>query len=184
MSRIGKQPITVPDGVNATVTDGLIKVQGPKGELEYSILPLVEVVLDDGNIIVSRKGDDKESRAAHGLTRALINNMVIGVSKGFEKRLQIIGVGYRAQASGTKITLHLGYSHPIEYQAPEGVNIEMDKEDKNVIIVSGINKQRVGEAAANIRKFRSPEPYKGKGVRYVDEYVHRKAGKAAAKIAA
>jgi large subunit ribosomal protein L6 len=184
MSRIGKQPIIVPEGVNVTITDNNVKVQGPKGELEYAFLPLVEVILDDNAIVINRKVDDKESRSVHGLTRALINNMVIGVSKGFEKRLQIIGVGYRAQASGTKITLHLGYSHPIEYQAPEGVNIEMDKEDKNVIIVSGINKQRVGEAAANIRKFRSPEPYKGKGVRYVDEYVHRKAGKAAVKATA
>ena len=107
--------------------------------------------------------------------------MVLGVSNGFEKRLEIIGVGYRAQASGKKITLHLGFSHPIEYNAPEGVNIEMDKENKNIVVISGINKQLVGEAAANIRKFRPPEPYKGKGVRYIDEYVQRKAGKAAAK---
>ncbi len=183
MSRIGKQPIAVPDGVDITITDGNVKVKGTKGELEYAFLPLVEVTLEEGNILVNRKKDDKESRAVHGLTRALINNMVIGVSKGFEKRLQIIGVGYRAQASGSKITLHLGYSHPIEYTAPEGVNIEMDKKEKNVVIVSGINKQAVGEAAANIRKFRPPEPYKGKGIRYSDEYVHRKAGKAAAKSA-
>ncbi len=183
MSRIGKQPITVPEGVEVTIIDQLVKVKGPKGELEYILLPNVTVTQEDTELLVARNDDTKESRSVHGLTRALLNNMVTGVSKGFEKKLQIIGVGYRAQASGKKITLHLGYSHPIEYNAPEGVSIEMDKDDKSMIIVSGIDKQSVGEAAANIRKFRSPEPYKGKGVRYVDEYVHRKAGKAAAKAA-
>ncbi len=183
MSRIGMQPIIVPEGVEVSITDRLLKVKGPKGELAYEHLPNVKVVQVDNELMVSRNGDDKESRSFHGLTRALLNNMIIGVSKGFEKRLQIIGVGYRAQATGKKITLHLGYSHPIEYTAPEGVTIEMDKEEKSMIVVSGIDKQSVGEAAANIRKFRSPEPYKGKGIRYVDEYVPRKAGKAAAKTA-
>lgn len=181
MSRIGKQPIAVPDDVEITISDCNIKVKGSKGELEYNFLPLVDVVLVDKEIIVNRKNDDKESRSVHGLTRALINNMVIGVNQGFEKRLEIIGVGYRAQASGKKITLHLGYSHPIEYNALEGVNIEMDKDNKNIIIITGISKQSVGEVAANIRKFRPPEPYKGKGVRYTDEYVQRKAGKTASK---
>lgn len=181
MSRIGKQPITVPDGIEVTITDLHIKIKGPKGELEYDFLPLVEVFYKDNQIVVNRKEDDKESRSVHGLTRALINNMVIGVSEGFEKRLEVVGVGYRAQASGKKITLNLGFSHPIDYTSPEGVNIEIDKENKNIIIISGIDRQKVGQVAAQIRKFRTPEPYKGKGIRYVDEYVHRKAGKAAVK---
>ncbi len=181
MSLIGKQPIKVPDSVEISITGQTIKVKGTKGELEYTFLPLVEVIHEDGNIVVKRKNDDKESRSIHGLTRALINNMVIGVSEGFEKRLEIIGVGYRAQASEKKITLNLGFSHPIDYEAPEGVKIEMDKENKNIIIISGVDKQMVGEAAARIRKYRPPEPYKGKGIRYIDEYVRRKAGKTAAK---
>ena len=181
MSQIGKSPITVPDGVEVTITDRHVKIKGPKGELEYTFLPLVEVFNKDNQIVITRKNDDKESRSVHGLTRALINNMIIGVSEGFEKRLEIIGVGYRAQASGKKITLSLGFSHPIDYEALEGVTIEMDKENKNIIIVSGIDKQKVGEVAAQIRKYRLPEPYKGKGIRYIDEYVHRKAGKAAVK---
>lgn len=181
MSRIGKQPIIVPDGIEVMITDRHIKIKGPKGELECDFLPSVEVFHEGNQIIVKRKNDDKQSRSVHGLTRALINNMIIGVSEGFEKRLEIIGVGYRASTSGKKITLNLGFSHPIEYKAPEGVNIEMDKEDKNIIIISGIDKQAVGEVAAQIRKFRPPEPYKGKGIRYIDEYVHRKAGKAAVK---
>lgn len=181
MSLIGKQPITVPQGVEVTLQDNVIKTKGPKGELTYELLPYVEVIVAEGVVTVKRKNDEKVSKSAHGLTRALIQNMVIGVSKGFEKKLEIIGVGYRAQATGKKITLNLGFSHPVEYQAPEGVTIEMDKDNKNMILVSGIDKQRVGEAAAQIRKFRPPEPYKGKGVRYHDEYVHRKAGKTAAK---
>jgi len=183
MSRIGKQPIAIPTGVEVTIVDRLVKIKGAKGELDYEFLPNVVVIKEDGNIIVKRKGNDKESRSIHGLTRALLNNMVVGVSKGFVKKLQIIGVGYRAQATGKKITLHLGYSHPIEYNAPDGVTIEMDKNEKNTVVVSGIDKQSVGEAAANIRKFRKPEPYKGKGIRYSDEYVARKAGKTAAKTA-
>ena len=183
MSLIGKRPITVPEGVEVTISDRNIKVKGSKGELEYTFLPLVEVLQEDGHIVIKRKNDDKESRSVHGLTRALINNIVIGVSKGFEKRLEIIGVGYRAQVSGQKITLSLGFSHPIEYTAPEGIKIEMDQENKNVIIISGIDKQSVGEVSAQIRQYRPPEPYKGKGIRYTDEYVHRKSGKAAAKAA-
>lgn len=181
MSLIGKQPIKVPAGVEVTISDRIIKVKGAKGELEYAFLPSVELLHEDEHIVVKRKNDDKESRAAHGLTRALVNNMVIGVSEGFEKKLEIIGVGYRAQTSGRKITLNLGFSHPIEYTVPEGIQIEMDKENKNIVIISGIDKQVVGEVAAQIRKYRPPEPYKGKGIRYIDEYVHRKAGKAAAK---
>lgn len=183
MSRIGKQPIIIPEGIEITLTNEVIKVKGPKGELEFNILPEVKITKEDQEIKVGRLGDSKEARSIHGLTRAIINNMVIGVSKGFEKRLEIVGVGYRAQSNGKKITLNLGYSHPIEYEALDGVKIEMDKDNKNIIVVSGIDKQKVGEVAANIRKFRQPEPYKGKGIRYVDEYVRRKAGKAAAKAA-
>lgn len=181
MSLIGKQPIKISDSVEISIAEQTIKVKGPKGELEYTFLPLVEVIHENSHIVVKRKNDDKESRSVHGLTRALINNMVIGVSEGFEKRLEIIGVGYKAQTSGEKITLNLGFSHPINYEAPKGVKIEMDKENKNIIIISGIDKQMVGEAAARIRKYRPPEPYKGKGIRYIDEYVRRKAGKTAAK---
>ncbi len=183
MSRIGNQPITIPEGVEVTIASNQLKAKGSKGELEYTLLPAVAIKQEGNQLIVSRINNTKESKSVHGLTRALINNMVIGVSKGFEKRLEIIGVGYRAQSNGKKITLNLGYSHPIEYEALEGVKIEMDKENKNVIIVSGIDKQKVGEVAANIRGFRKPEPYKGKGIRYSDEYVRRKAGKAAAKAA-
>jgi len=184
MSRIGKVPITIPAGVQVTLADRTIKVKGAKGELSYSYSTLVEVTQEGDQIIVKRNGDDKEPRAFHGLTRALINNMVQGVSKGFEKRLQLVGVGFRAQVTGKKLVLNVGFSHPIDYMIPEGVKVEMDKEDKNILVVSGIDRQKVGETAAQIRKFRKPEPYKGKGIRYVDEYVRRKAGKAAAKAAA
>jgi len=184
MSRIGNKPIIIPSGIEVTIANRNVKVKGPKGELNYKFSPFIEVEMANNQITVSRKGDDKNIRSAHGLTRALIKNMVHGVSKGFEKRLEIIGVGYRAQATGKKITLHLGYSHPIEFSAPQGVNIEMDKEEKNIIIVTGSDNQLVGETAANIRKFRKPEPYKGKGIRYVGEYVPRKAGKAAVKTTA
>jgi large subunit ribosomal protein L6 len=181
MSLIGKSPIKVSEGIEIAITDRTIKVKGPKGELEYTFLPLVEVFYKDDQIVVKRKNEDKESKSTHGLTRALINNMIIGVSKGFEKRLEILGVGYRAQVSGKKITLNLGFSHPINLTAPEGITIAMDEENKNIIIISGIDKQLVGEVAAQIRKYRPPEPYKGKGIRYIDEHVHRKAGKAAVK---
>jgi large subunit ribosomal protein L6 len=180
MSRIGKQIIKVPEGVQVTVNGNTIKVKGPKGELTYDFSPTIQVVLKDNQIQVKRSSDEPNERSLHGLTRALINNMIIGVSIGFEKRLEIIGVGYRAQVSGRKITLNLGFSHPVELEAPEGISVEMNKEQKNIIIVSGFDRQAVGQFAANIRSFRLPEPYKGKGIRYVDEYVPRKAGKAAA----
>lgn len=184
MSRIGNKSIKVPAGVEVTIANKSVKVKGPKGELNFGLKPSIEVVLENGDLHVSRKGNDKDVKSLHGLTRAILNNMVTGVSKGFERRLELIGVGYRAQATGKKITMHLGYSHPIEFNAPENVKIEMDKEEKNIVIVSGVDKQLVGETAANIRKFRAPEPYKGKGIRYVNEFVRRKAGKAAAKTTA
>ena len=180
MSRIGKQIIEVPEGVEVIVNGNNIKVKGAKGELEYTFSPTITVIHKDNQIQVKRSSDEPKERSLHGLTRALINNMVVGVSSGFEKRLEIIGVGYRAQTTGNKITLNLGFSHPIELSAPERVDVKMDEEQKNIIIISGIDKQKVGQFAANIRSFRTPEPYKGKGIRYVDEYVPRKAGKAAA----
>ena len=181
MSRIGKKPIGVPSGVTVTVNGSIVTVKGPKGELKLETLPEVTVKVDGDQVIVERKGDDKEARSRHGLTRALIANMVKGVSEGYEKKLEIIGVGYKAQAKGKAVTLHLGFSHQIDYKAPEGIDIQNDPENKQILIVSGISKEKVGQAAADIRSYRPPEPYKGKGVRYVDEHVRRKVGKAAVK---
>jgi len=181
MSRIGKLPIEIPSGVTVEIKDGLVTVKGPNGELSEKIHEKIKVEQKENEVICTREGEDKESRSLHGLSRNLINNMVIGVTKGYVKRLEIIGVGYKAQASGSKVTLNLGFSHPIEYKAPEGITFEIDKDKKNILIVSGINKQVVGEVAAKVRSYRKPEPYKGKGIRYEDEYVARKVGKAVAK---
>jgi large subunit ribosomal protein L6 len=159
----------------------MVTVKGPKGELSERIHEKIKVEQKDNQVICTRAGDDKFSRSLHGLSRSLIANMIEGTTKGFEKRLEIIGVGYKAQTSGSKVTLNLGFSHPIEYTAPDGVIFEIDKDKKNILIVSGTSKQMVGEAAAKVRSYRKPEPYKGKGIRYVDEYVPRKAGKAVAK---
>jgi len=180
MSRIGKQTIVVPSGVEVTLTGTHVKVKGPKGELEMDFDPSIEVAKDDDGIKIKRNSDEPAIRSLHGLTRALIANMVKGVAEGFEKRLEIIGVGYRAQVSGKKLTLNLGFSHPVDLTIPEGLTADMDKEAKNTLVISGIDKQLVGQFAANVRSFRPPEPYKGKGIRYVDEYVARKAGKSAA----
>ncbi|MFC1655556.1 50S ribosomal protein L6 [Patescibacteria group bacterium] len=181
MSRIGKLPISLSDGVTLEMKDGVCHVKGPKGELSERIQGSINVEVKDNEIIVTRNEETKEARSFHGLSRNLINNMVIGVTKGFEKRLEIIGVGYKAQPQGSKITLNLGFSHPIEYKAPEGIMFDLDKEKKNIVIVSGISKQMVGEVASKIRSYRKPEPYKGKGIRYEGEYVARKAGKAVGK---
>lgn len=183
MSRIGKQPVVIPSGVTITVTDGVMTVKGPKGELSQKLNPLVNVEVTESEVIVTRDSDAREKRSLHGLTRSLIQNMVIGVTEGYQKRLEINGVGYRFKIAGKKLTLNLGYSHPIEYTAPEGIEFKDDPEVKkgNVLIVSGIDKQKVGQTAAEIRSFRKPEPYKGKGIKYEDEYIRRKAGKAAAK---
>jgi large subunit ribosomal protein L6 len=177
MSRIGKQPIPVPDGVEITIQRELVKVKGPKGELQERVSRDMSVKQDDGQIVVSRPSDRGEHRALHGLTRSLISNMVDGVTNGFEKRLEIQGVGYRAQLQGRKLVLALGYSHPVEIEAPEGIEFEVPQPTR--IVVRGISKQAVGEVAANIRKRRPPEPYKGKGIRYEGEYVARKVGKRA-----
>lgn len=182
MSRIGKQPVVIPAGVTVTQNaDGSVTVKGPKGELSYSGNPLVKIDIAENEVNVIREGEEREKRAAHGLVRSLLQNMVIGVTEGYIKRLEINGVGYRAQVQGKKLVLNLGFSHPVEYQAPEGIEFQMDENKKNVIIVSGIDKQKVGQVASEIRAYRKPEPYKGKGIRYEGEYVRRKAGKAAAK---
>lgn len=184
MSRIGKQPVEITSGVEVRVDENnIVHVKGPKGELQVPIHTNIKVEVVDNTIVVTRKSDSKFDRSLHGLSRSLLQNAVTGVTKGFEKKMEIIGVGYRAEASGRKITLTLGFSHPVKYEAPEGITLEIDGDKKNFIVVKGINKQIVGEVAAKIRSYRKPEPYKGKGIRYVDEYVARKAGKAAAKAA-
>jgi large subunit ribosomal protein L6 len=176
MSRIGKLPISVPSGVTVDVGDALVRVKGPKGELEQRILPLVSVRQEDGQVVVERGSDGKPSRAAHGLTRTLIANMVLGVTKGFRKSLEIQGVGYRVAKSGERLNLTLGFSHPVAYTAPAGITFVV--EGTNRIHVDGIDKQQVGQVAAEIRNLRPPEPYKGKGIRYEREYVRKKLGKA------
>jgi large subunit ribosomal protein L6 len=177
MSRIGKMPVSVPKGVEVKQANGTITVKGPKGQLDLSPHPDMKVVVDESQIRVERPSDHKDHRALHGLTRSLISNMVEGVTNGFSKTLEIIGVGYRADAKGKSLTLNLGFSHPIEYQPVEGVNLECP--NQTTVVVSGIDKQKVGQAAAEIRSFRPPEPYKGKGIRYQGEQVRRKAGKTA-----
>jgi large subunit ribosomal protein L6 len=177
VSRIGKQPIAVPEGVEIAIEPQLVKVKGPKGELEERVSREIDVKQEDGEILVTRPTDRGDHRALHGLTRSLIANMVAGVTEGFEKRLEIQGVGYRAQLQGKKLVMSLGYSHPVEVEAPEGIEFEVPQPTQ--IVVRGISKQAVGEAAAIIRKKRPPEPYKGKGVRYQGEYVPRKVGKRA-----
>lgn len=179
MSRIGKNPVIIPQGVETTIKDGIIKIRGPKGELSLKYNPAAIVEHRENEIVVTIANNEHSN--IHGLTRTLIANMVNGVSKGFEKKLEIQGVGYRAQTQGKKLVLSLGYSHPVEYNPPEGVTVSVDTENKNVLVVSGIDKQQVGQAASEIRGFRPPEPYKGKGIRYQGEYVARKAGKSAAK---
>lgn len=177
MSRIGKLPVIVPGGVDVKIGDGEVMVKGPKGELRQQILAAqVAVTINDGRILVERKGEAKEHRAAHGLTRTLINNMIEGVSKGFRKSLEIQGVGYRASKSGEKVNLTLGYSHPVSFVPPKGITLSVEGTAK--IHVDGIDKQQVGQVAAEIRKLRPPEPYKGKGVRYEGEVIRKKLGKA------
>jgi large subunit ribosomal protein L6 len=177
MSRIGKQPVPVPDGVEVAIEPELVRVKGPKGELSERKARVIDVKQNDGEIVVTRPTDRGEHRALHGLTRSLIANMVQGVTEGYEKRLDIQGVGYRAQLQGSKLVLALGYSHPVEIDAPDGIEFEVPAPTQ--IVVRGISKQQVGETAAIIRKQRPPEPYKGKGIRYRGEYVARKVGKRA-----
>lgn len=176
MSRIGKLPIAIPKGVQVKVEAGQVEVKGPKGTLARPIPPCVQVNTDDGRILVTREeSDDRRGKAMHGLARALINNMVTGVTQGFEKKLEIIGVGYRAAVEGTTLRLELGYSHPIFYPFPKGIDIKVEKNTQ--LSVTGIDNEVVGQTAAEIRAFRSPEPYKGKGVRYAGEQIKLKVGK-------
>lgn len=176
MSRIGKLPIGVPGSVTVTINGQDVTVKGPKGELSLSVAEPIAVAFEDGQITVSRPNDERESRSLHGLTRTLIYNNIVGVTEGYAKSLEVVGTGYRVQSKGQGIELSLGFSHPVQFDAPAGVTLEV--EGNNKITVRGIDKQVVGETAANIRKLRKPEPYKGKGVRYEGEQVRRKAGKA------
>ncbi|HEY0259631.1 MAG TPA: 50S ribosomal protein L6 [Lacisediminihabitans sp.] len=175
MSRIGRLPIEIPAGVNVTVDGSAVTVKGPKGELALTVASPIEVKLEDGQLLVSRPDDERASRSLHGLTRTLIANQIIGVTEGYSKGLEIVGTGYRVQAKGNSVEFALGFSHSITVDPPAGISFAV--EGNNRLTVHGIDKQAVGEAAANIRKLRKPEPYKGKGVRYVGEVVRRKAGK-------
>ena len=183
MSRVGKMPISLGAGIEVTVTSGnSVTVKGPKGEQSIQVDPDITVSIEDGVVTLVRPTEQKRHRAMHGLYRALLNNIVVGVSTGYERKLEVIGVGYRALLANGVLELALGFSHPIYFLPPEGIKIEVDTKAKNnVISVSGIDKQMVGQVAAKIRSLRPPEPYKGKGVRYVGEYVRRKAGKTAAR---
>ncbi len=177
MSRVGKAPIKLPANTTISIDDGSVSVKGPKGSLTQKVVSLVSVGEADGVVVVQCANESKPARANQGLMRSLLNNMVIGVTNGFEKKLAVNGIGYRADVRGKNLVLNLGYSHPIEYQIPDGISIQADKD--NVITVAGIDKQIVAQVAANIRGFRKPDSYKGKGVRYVGEYVKLKAGKSA-----
>ncbi len=177
MSRVGLRPIEIPEGVEVSLEPGSVTVKGPKGTLSQAIHRDMHIARDDSVLRVERPSDERTHRALHGLTRSLVANMVEGVTKGFEKRLEIHGMGYRAMLEETTLTLHLGYSHPIVYEAPDTIEFELSGRD--IIIVRGIDKQMVGQVSAEIRAFRKPEPYKGKGIRYVGEVIRRKVGKTA-----
>src|SRR6266496_2417418 len=175
MSRIGKQPIELPSGVNVAISPGRVQVNGPLGELSQNVPPRMLVEQDDGTLVVKRPTERGDDRALHGLTRSLIANMVEGVTKGFEKRLELQGVGYRAALQGSDLRLDVGYSHPVVMKAPQGISFEVPTPTE--IVVKGVDKQQVGQTAAEVRKVRPPEPYKGKGIRHEGEYVRRKVGK-------
>ena len=176
MSRIGNKPVQIPTGVEVAVNGNNVVVKGPKGQLELDVFEKLAINVEDNVLTVSRPDDERETRARHGLTRALIHNMVVGVSEGFEKKLELAGVGYRVQQKGKNLEFFLGYSHTINVEAPAGIEFEVV--NPNELLVKGIDKQAVGQIAANIRKLRAPEPYKGKGIKYADERIIRKAGKA------
>jgi len=180
MSRIGKLPVVLPQGVSITVSDNNeVTVKGPKGTLTKELSKLVKITIEKDSAIVTRPNDEKESRAHHGLTRALLSNMVVGVTTGFEKKLELVGVGYKASKQGTKLVLNVGYSHPVEFDAPKG--IEFDVPAQTQITVKGMSKEEVGQMAAVIRDVRKPEPYKGKGIKYANEVIRRKEGKTGKK---
>ena len=175
MSRIGNKPVVIPAGVTVDLKDNTVTVKGPKGELTYTFNQNISLEQREGEVVFTRPDDSKENKTIHGTTRAVFNNMVVGVTDGFQKELELIGVGYRAQLQGKNLVLNVGYSHPVEFTPEEGVEIEVPSNTK--VIVKGYDKQKVGELAANIRGVRPPEPYKGKGIRYVNEFVRRKEGK-------
>lgn len=179
MSRIGKQPITLPKGAKVAIQDDAIVCEGPKGKLVQGLFPECKVEIEDGTIQVTRDVDTKDARAKHGLLRALINNAVTGVTTGFTKNLEIHGVGYRGDVKGKEVHFSLGYSHPVIYSIPAGIEIDIDKNNK--ITIKGVDRQKVGQVAAEIRSFRKPDPYKAKGIRYSDEHIRRKVGKAGAR---
>ncbi len=179
MSRIGRKPITRPDNVKVTMNDDIIIVEGPKGVLTQKIPQDISIEINDSELLVTRPSDAKNHRSLHGLTRALVANMVDGVSKGFEKKLELVGVGYRAQMQGSKLVINIGFSHPVEVEPPQGIEFEVPAATK--ITIKGIDKQLVGNTAAHIRDIRKPEPYKGKGIKYEGEIIRRKAGKAGGK---
>ncbi|MDO4219452.1 MAG: 50S ribosomal protein L6 [Synergistaceae bacterium] len=179
MSKIGRKPIKLPQGVEVKLNGSHVTVKGAKGTLEMDIMPNLSVAVENGEVTVTRANETKPVKSAHGMTRSLLNNMIIGVSEGFSKTLDIVGVGYRAQMKGKTLSMNLGYSHLVEIDPPAGITFACESPIK--IIVSGIDKQLVGQTAANVREWRSPEPYKGKGIRYTDEYVIRKAGKTGGK---
>jgi ribosomal protein L6 len=175
VSRIGNKPVVIPAGVTIDLKDNTVTVKGPKGELSYTFNQNITLVQNEGEVVFTRPDDTKENKTIHGTTRAVFNNMVVGVTEGFQRELELIGVGYRAQLQGKKLVLNVGYSHPVEFTPEEGIEIEVPSNTK--VIVKGYDKQKVGELAANIRGVRPPEPYKGKGIRYVNEFVRRKEGK-------
>ena len=179
MSRIGKKPITIPKGVQVGVQGREVEVKGPKGRLQMTVHGVCDVRVADSTVVVTRDGENRTAKALHGLTRALVANMIRGVTDGFERKLEIVGIGYRAQLAGTTLTFSLGYSHPVVFPLPAGVTAEVDKQ--TAITLRGIDKYLVGQTAARIRSLRRPDPYKGKGIRYADETVRRKAGKTGAK---
>jgi len=183
MSRIGKLPISIPAGVEVSMSNGVIRVKGPKGELTQEITGAVNVEVADGSVTVTRSSEHKDARSKHGLYRALINNMIVGVSTGWTKNLEMIGVGYRAKATGQQLEMTLGFSHPIVFELPTEIKVsaKAEKGENQTIILESFDKQLIGQVAAKIRSLRAPEPYKGKGVRYVGEFVRKKAGKSAAK---
>lgn len=177
MSRIGLMPISIPDGVEVQIEGARVRVKGPKGELEQGFRPEIAIKEEDGTLRLSRESDEPQVRALHGLTRALLNNMVVGTSEGFDKSLEVHGVGYRAELKGSTLVLNVGFSHSVEIPAPDGIQFEVDTRAGTIKVI-GIDKQLVGQVASDVRKVRPPEPYKGKGIRYQGEYVRRKAGKA------
>jgi large subunit ribosomal protein L6 len=176
MSRIGRKPIPIPSGVDVKVDAGVVQVKGPKGALQVDLMPGIEAEVADGAITLTRANEERQTRAYHGLNRALLANATTGVSEGWRKELEIIGIGYRAERKGADVVFNLGYSHPIEFPVPDGIDIEVDPK-ANKVAVTGIDKQRVGQVAANIRSLRAPEPYKGKGIRYAGERIRTKDGK-------